>query len=109
MRFWWRQAAIAVIAVGGFALYLVSIVARWPLPVWLYIVGPVVALTVISLLSFRPRRPSRQVELYSSDEYSDVYLGRQTPTHPHRETRAASQVGTGLPPDPLLIPPKERL
>lgn len=101
----WRRALIAAIVLGGFGLYWASIAFAWRIPLWVVILGAALALIAVSLLSFRPRRKSRnRIEsdgLYASDPYSDAYLGRTAPTHPHRDTKPTSQIGGALPVDPL--------
>ncbi|MDY0829811.1 hypothetical protein SK224_11830 [Microbacterium sp. BG28] len=99
----WRRALIAAIVLGGFGLYWASIAFAWRIPLWAVILGAVLALGAVSLLSLRPRR-RKKVEseaLYASDPYSDAYLGRTAPTHPHRDTKPTSQIGGALPVDPL--------
>jgi hypothetical protein len=103
MRIRWRRASTATIVLGGFTLYLASIVAGWVIPLWLYLAGPAGALCAISLLSIHPRRSWPRSDLYASDAYSDAYLGRAQPTHPHHDPRPTSQIGPGLPPDPLHV------
>ncbi len=97
---------IATVVIGGFALCLISIVLRWQVPVWLYPVAAIVGLLLL-LVSYRPGRRPSSVDLYASDAYSDAYLGRAEPTHPHHETGSESQVGPGPPLDPLRLPPNE--
>jgi hypothetical protein len=101
----WRRTAITGALVGGLAVLLTAIVLRWP--IWVHLVGPAIAVLVASLLAFRPRRGSTNSELYASDGYSDAYLGRGRPTHPPQETREASQIGDGLPRDPLRLAPPD--
>lgn len=99
----WRRALIVAIVLGGFGLYWASIAFAWRIPLWVVIVGAVLALGAVSLLSFRPHRRKRldSETLYASDPYSDAYLGRGAPTHPHRDVKPTSQIGDGLPVDPL--------
>ncbi|MFG6504587.1 hypothetical protein [Microbacterium sp. P05] len=106
MGYLWRRAVIAVVVIGGFAAYLASVAFEWRVPLWVYLVAGMAALLLISLLSFRPRRRTTAAELSASDPYSDAYLGRAQPIHPHRETRSASQIDDGLPPDPMRLPPE---
>lgn len=98
----WRRIAIAVILVGGFALYWASLAFEWDTPLWALPVGAVVVLTAVSLLSTRRRpRTRRDEDLYASDAYSDISLGRRRPRHPHHDTKPNAQFGTGLPMDPI--------
>jgi membrane protein implicated in regulation of membrane protease activity len=99
----WRRALIAAIVLGGFGLYWASIAFEWRMPLWALALGVVLALAAVSLLSFRPRRSTRSesATLYASDPYSDAYLGRSAPTHPHRDAKPTSQLGPALPDDPL--------
>lgn len=99
----WRRALIVAIVLGGFGLYWASIAFEWKIPLWVMIVGLALVLAAVSLLSFRPRlrRRRKSDDLYASDPYSDAYLGRSAPTHPYRDAKPASQIGGGLPPDPL--------
>ncbi|UIN30380.1 hypothetical protein [Microbacterium binotii] len=99
----WRRALIVAIVLGGFGLYWASIAFAWRIPLWAVIIGAVLGLGAVSLLSFRPRRRKRidSDDLYASDPYSDAYLGRSAPTHPHRDAKPTSQIGGALPVDPL--------
>lgn len=98
----WRRIAIAVILVGGFAVYWASLAFEWDTPLWALPFGVVIALAAVSLLSTRRRAPSRRGEdLYASDAYSDISLGRGRPRHPHHDTKPNAQFGPALPMDPI--------
>lgn len=98
----WRRIAIGAILVGGFALYWASLAFEWDTPIWALAVGVVTALIAISLLSTRRRPPPRRGEdLYASDAYSDISLGRERPRHPHHDTKPNAQFGPALPMDPI--------
>lgn len=99
----WRRALIVAIVLGGFGLYWASIAFAWRIPLWAVIVGAALALGAVSLLSLRLGRRNRtgSGDLYASDPYSDAYLARTAPTHPHRDAKPTSQLGVALPDDPL--------
>lgn len=98
-----RRWAIALVCVAGLGILLAATIARWPgWVIWVTIAG---AIALISVLSVRPRRRGRgDAGLYASDAYSDAYLGRSRPTHPHADTQATSQVIDPPPRDPLRLP-----
>ncbi|MCK6079307.1 hypothetical protein KZX37_01575 [Microbacterium sp. EYE_5] len=107
MAIWLRRFAPLVVAVGAFVLYLASILLEWSLPAWAVPAGLVATLGLIAILAPRPRRIRRSApELYASDPYSDIELGRSAPTHPSIETRPTAQYGPPLPDDPLRLPPR---
>lgn len=101
MRFPWRRVVITTIVLGGFGLYWASIAFAWNPPLWLVVTGAVTGILIVSLVSVRPRSRSGSSDLYASDVYSDVYLGRRHPEHPYKDAQPASQIGDALPPDPI--------
>ncbi|WP_157536925.1 hypothetical protein [Microbacterium sp. Root180] len=104
----WRRIAIAAVVIGGFGLYLVSIVARWDIPWWAVVLASGCAIAFISALSRRPPRRAAAPELYASDGYSDAHLGRTRPTHPFNDPAPTSQIGRPLPLDPIDLPGASR-
>ena len=104
-----KRILVIALVVGGFGLYLASIVLRWDPPLWVYPLGILGGLALILGAGLRrPRGSARRHELYFSDAYSDAYLGRSEPTHPPVEARGTSQIGSGLPPNPIDLPLEKR-
>jgi hypothetical protein len=101
----WRRTAVTVVVLAGIAVALGSIVFRWRPPLWVLILGGVIVIAVIVGLLVSPRRRGGSAELYASDEYSDIQLGRRHPTHPHQGVAESSQIADDLPVDPLVLPP----
>ena len=102
-----RRVAIAVVVVGGFAAYWASIAFVWRVPLWGYLLGGVAWLAAISALSIGGSHRSSEADLFASDAYSDAYLGRSAPTHPHREPAQSAQIDESFRPDPLRLPPAD--
>lgn len=103
-RYVGRRVTIAVVGFGGFGIYLASIAFAWQVPWWGRGVFAVIVLVIVSCLCLRPRGRRGSSDLYASDGYSDAYLGRSLPTHPHRDPVPVSQVGAPLSPDPITLP-----
>jgi len=103
----WRRAVVITLIVVAFALLWAAVAFEWLTEagiIWgLALV--VIAFAVLAVVAaFRKRpRPEPSDQLSASDEHSDLYLGRQKRVQPRRDVRETSQIGDGLPPDPLAI------
>lgn len=53
------------------------------------------------------KRPAGSGELYASDPYSDIELGRQHPTHPYRDVTESSQIADPPSRDLLDLPDED--
>ena len=72
--------------------------------IWGLVLVAVLVVVLIVLAAYRKRPPQASSDqLSASDEYSDLYLGRQKRHQPHPDVRETSQIGDGLPPDPLSV------
>lgn len=103
----WRRAAIIVVGVG-LATWLGIVLWAWGAPAWaLTLVAVVVVIIAVASWrsSARRSRPSAPDELYASDAYSDMQLGRTPPTSPHHDPASSSQI-EDPPTDPLRLPPE---
>lgn len=103
----WRRAIVITLIVAAFGLLWAAVAFEWLTEagiIWglALVVITFAVLAVVAAFRKRPR-PESSDQLNASDEYSDLYLGRQKRVQPRRDVRETSQIGEGLPPDPLAI------
>lgn len=88
----WRIALIVAILVIVFGLVWAATAFRWDVPLWATLGVGAAAIASIALLAGRPRRTDASGELYASDPYSDMQLGRSHPTSPHHDPSPTSLI-----------------
>lgn len=103
----WRRAIAIILIVAAFGLLWATLAFEWLTEagiIWgLALIATAFAvLAVVAAFRRRPR-PEPPDQLKASDEYSDLYLGRQKRVQPRRDARETSQIGDGLLPDPLTL------
>lgn len=108
----WRRVAIVVV-VAALAGYLAYLLWGWGVGPWAIAAG-VVALVVAVIVTRRSgdsrTAPRDSAELYASDPFSDIELGRSAPTHPHHDPAESSQIEDPPPHDsPYRLPPERGL
>lgn len=96
---------VITVIVAAFGLLWAAVAFEWLTEagiIWALALVAVLVVVLISLAVYR-KRPAQgsSDQLSASDEYSDLYLGRQKRHQPHTDVRDTSQIGDGLPPDPL--------
>lgn len=96
----WRNVITIGVLIVAVGLYAASVVLGGSAIAW--IILPAAFLIVLILRLFEgPRRPAGSGELYASDPYSDIELGRLRPTHPSRDVTESSQIADPPPRDLL--------
>lgn len=103
----WQRATATTAIVVAFGFLWAAVAFEWLTEVGIIwclglLVVAFAVLAVVNAYRQRPRQNSSD-QLSASDEYSDIYLGRQRRVQPHRDVAEASQIGDGLLSDPLVL------
>ena len=100
----WRNVITIGVLIVAVGLYAASVVFGGNAIAWIILPAAFLIVLILRLVFDGPRRPAGPGELYASDPYSDIELGRLRPTHPSRDVTESSQIADPPPRDLLDLP-----